>query len=240
MKEKLIIGNQKNYMNISDVNKFLKKIENKINDKKVIICPSNIYIPYYLKNNFRVGIQNIVPDNNKAYTGEITSSQAKRMGIDYILVGHSERRINFLETDKFINEKVKDALTKNLKVVLCIGETLEEKNLLKTTKIIKKQLLSCLKDIEDFKNIIIAYEPIWAIGTNIIPSSNDISKASLYIKKVIKNNFGFENIKVLYGGSVSSKNIKELNEINEVNGFLIGKSSIDADEFLDIIEVVKF
>lgn len=222
--EKLIVGNLKNYMSASDIAKYLKKID-KIED--VVICPSNIFIPYFLKKKFEVGIQNIYLD--KTCTGEITAKQAKSLGISYTIIGHSERRINFNETNIEINEKIKEAINNNLKVILCIGETLEEKGNNQTLEILEKQIKECLDNI-NLDNIIIAYEPIWAIGTNIIPTINEIEETIKKIKEIV-------NIKVLYGGSVNSNNISDI--IKVTDGVLIGKASTDIDEFLKIIEVVK-
>lgn len=231
--KKIIIGNLKNYMVSSEIVDYLKKI-NKIEDKNVIICPSNIYIPYFLKKGYLVGLQNI-NELDKTCTGEITPKQAKSLGINYTIVGHSERRINLKESDLDINKKIIEAQKYNMKIILCIGETLEQKNMLKTSQVLKKQLLNCLKDT-NLKNIIIAYEPVWAIGTNKIPSIKDISSTNSYIKEIVKQNFN-SDIKVLYGGSVNSNNIKEI--INVVDGVLIGKASTDAEDFLKIIEVVR-
>lgn len=224
--EKLIVGNLKNYMTASDIAKYLKKID-KI--EGVVICPSNFFIPYFLKKKFDVGIQNIYLD--KTCTGEITAKQAKSLGISYAIIGHSERRNNFNETNMEINEKIKEAINDNLKVILCIGETLEEKGNNQTLEILEKQIKECLDNIS-LDNIIIAYEPIWAIGTNIIPTVNEIEENIKKIKEIVN-----KDIKVLYGGSVNSNNISDI--IKVTDGVLIGKASTDIDEFLKIIEVVK-
>ena len=126
-----------------------------------------------------------------------------------------------------------------MKVILCIGETLEEKNMLKTARVLKKQLREDLKNVNDFSNIIIAYEPRWAIGTNKVPSNNDIEKTAIFIKETINKLYDVDNVEILYGGSVNSKNIKEINKIKEIDGVLVGKASTDAKEFLKIIEVVS-
>lgn len=231
--KKIIIGNLKNYMVSSEIVDYLKKVD-KIEDKNVIICPSNIYIPYFLKKSYSVGLQNI-NELDKTCTGEISPKQANSLGINYSIVGHSERRINLKETDIDINKKIIEAQKYNMKIILCIGETLEEKNMLKTSQVLKKQLVNCLKDT-NIKNIIIAYEPVWAIGTNKIPSIKDIASTNLFIKEIVKEKFD-SDIKVLYGGSVNIDNIGEI--IKTVDGVLIGKASTEGDEFLKIIEVVR-
>ena len=234
---KIVIGNHKNYMFTNDISEYLKNINDKIKTKNVVICPSNIYIPYFLKQKYSVGIQNVCL-NDLVSTGEINVKQAANIGINYVILGHSERRIHFNESNDLINQKIKDSLESNMKIVLCIGETLEQKNFFQTKKILKDQLENSLKGITNFKNIIVAYEPVWAIGTNVIPEAHDISEVSLYIKEIIKEMFNCEFIPVLYGGSVNSKNIEEINRISEIDGVLIGKASTDYKEFLKIIEVV--
>ena len=230
--EKLIVGNFKNYMTSTDVANYLKKID-LVKGENIILCPSNIYIPYFLKKNFKVGIQNIC--NDGTYTGEISVKQAKSMGVFSSIIGHSERRINFNETNQIINSKINECLKENLNVVLCIGETIEEKNNNETIEILEKQITECLTNVE-IRNIVIAYEPIWAIGTGIIPTVDEISNIINEIKNIINEKFN-ASIKVLYGGSVNSNNISDI--INVVDGVLIGKASTDIEEFLKIIEVVN-
>lgn len=238
-KNKLIVGNHKMYMRIGEVGEYLKTIIGKINTTNVVICPSTIYVPYFLKHKFAVGVQNICPDNDEANTGEISAKQVSELGIKYSLVGHSERRINFYEANDLINKKIINLLEHNIRPILCIGETNEEKNLLKTNKVLKSEIVTCLKNIktEDFDKIIIAYEPIWAIGTNRIPTISEIKSNVNYIKEVVNKIFKAD-VKVLYGGSINPNNIEKLNKIDCLDGFLIGASSTKAKEFLDIIEVV--
>lgn len=238
-KNKLIIGNQKMYMSPSEVSEFLKNIIGKINNYDVVICPSLLYIPYFLKHKFSVGAQNICVENDGAYTGEISAKQLSELGIKYAIVGHSERRQHFFEDNDIINKKIKNLLEVNIKPIVCIGETNEEKNLLKTNKILKSEIVTCLKGLkeEEFNNIIIAYEPIWAIGTNRIPTMLEIKENVKYIKDIVKKIYKAD-VKVLYGGSISSSNIEKINKIDCLDGFLIGGSSTKAEEFLNIIEVV--
>lgn len=229
--EKLIIGNFKNYMTSNDVAIYLKEIE-KIKGNNIVLCPSNIYIPYFLKKDFKVGIQNIA-SNEGTYTGEISSKQAKSLGINYAIIGHSERRINFNETNEIVNSKIKEALKEKLNVILCIGETIDEKD--NAIEVLEKQIIECLKDIE-LNNIVIAYEPVWAIGTGITPTLDDINRITNDIKNIVQKNYNID-IKVLYGGSVNSSNIKDIIELTD--GVLIGKASTNIVEFLKIIEVVN-
>jgi len=238
MENKLIIANHKMNMNANQVNGYLKNLE-KINNKNVVICPASIYIPYFLKKKYQIGIQNTYICEEGSYTGEISPKQAKSLGVSHTILGHSERRIHFGENDTLINKKVLEALKSGLKVILCIGETLEERNMLKTDKILKRQVLNALRDVELIDEVIIAYEPIWAIGTGIIPTSKDISSTISYIQTIIDNLYPDNDVKIIYGGSVNEKNIKELNKIKEVDGFLVGGASLNTESFLKIIEVVE-
>lgn len=237
MENKLIIANHKMNMDAKEVSDYLKELE-KIDNKNIVICPTNIYIPYFLKRKYKVGIQNTFIHDKGSYTGEVSPKQAKSLGVSYTIIGHSERRIYLDETDTLINKKVLEALSSGLKVILCIGESLEERNMLKTDKILKRQVINALRNVELIDNIIVAYEPVWAIGTGIIPTDKEISSTISYIKTIIDNLYPNNNVKIIYGGSVNEKNIKSLNKIKEVNGFLIGGSSLDIQAFLKIIEVV--
>lgn len=235
MGKKIVVANLKMSMNTSDINIYLKSIKN-LNNKNVVICPTSIYIPYFLKQHFYVGIQNVYKEDLGAYTGEVSPLQAYTMGVRYVILGHSERRNYFKETNELINEKIKACLKNNLKVILCIGESKEEKDLLKTKRVLKKQLVTCLDGV-DIKNVIIAYEPIWAIGTKVTPTNLEIGDTISFIKDVVYE-LKSDTIKVLYGGSVNEKNIKELNTISNVDGFLVGGASTDFNKFKVIIEEV--
>lgn len=237
--DKLVVGNMKMNLLASDVSLYLKEFHFDEQQDQVVICPSTIFIPYFLKQPYKVGIQNLFFRDKGAYTGEISVSQAASLGIDYAIIGHSERRIYFKESDQDINKKIISALKYGFHIILCIGETAEEKGLLKTARVLKRQLLNDLRNVEKefFSQIIIAYEPVWAIGNDVTPTMVEIEETVQYIKGIILQYFGYEDIKVLYGGSVNSKNIEELNQIPNVSGFLVGGASINAEEFLKIIEV---
>ena len=238
------IANWKMYGNIRDINKVnpVIKLANtkKYKKYKIIYCP-----PYTLLNNFykkvrnsriSIGAQNC--ESNYEYgpfTGSINSKLIKSTGAKYIIIGHSENRSNG-ETDFIINKKIKSTLRDNLKVIFCIGETLSEKKRKKTYNVLKKQINNGLKNIKKFDNIIIAYEPIWSIGTGMVPKNFELSKNINNIKKILIKIKKSINIKVLYGGSVNPENIKKLAQIKELNGFLVGGSSLNAKKFIDIIK----
>ena len=237
MKSKLLIGNMKMNLTIDEVITYINKMKDY---KDFIICPSSIYIPYFINSGFNVGTQNISEYGQGSYTGEISVTQANSMGIKYTLIGHSERRENFKETDEIVNMKVKKAISNNMTAILCIGETKEQKDSGITKEVIKKQIYDDLNDIEElyYKNIIVAYEPIWAIGTGIIPSLEEISDVVSFIKETINDKYGFTP-KVLYGGSTNDKNIEQLNTIDIVDGFLVGGACLVPEKFIKIIETIN-
>ena len=224
-------------MNANEINDYLREIS-KIENKNVVICPTSIYIPYFLKKKFEVGIQNTFSHEKGSYTGEVSPNQARSLGVRYTILGHSERRAQFDENDSLINQKVIEALNADLYVILCIGETLEERNMLKTDKILKRQVLNGLRDIEKIDNVIVAYEPVWAIGTGVVPSNKEIKATISYIKTIIDNLYSDNHVRILYGGSITEKNVASLNSIKEIDGFLIGGASLNSKTFLKIIEVV--
>ena len=180
--------------------------------------------------NIEVGAQNChEQDVYGAFTGSVNSSMLKSVGAKYIIIGHSENRQNG-ETNKLINLKIKSALKSGLNIIFCIGETLQAKRKKITKSVLNKQIKAGLKNIKNNKKIIIAYEPVWSIGTGIIPKSDDLFKTISFIKKEKKN------YKVLYGGSVNPKNINQLKSINNIDGYLIGGASQDPKKFIDIIK----
>ena len=180
--------------------------------------------------NIEVGAQNChEQDVYGSFTGSVNSSMLKSVGAKYIIIGHSENR-QAGETDKLINLKIKSALKSGLRVIFCIGETLKAKRKKITKSVLNKQIKAGLKNIKNNKKIIIAYEPVWSIGTGIIPKSDDLFKTISFIKKEKKN------YKVLYGGSVNPKNINQLKSINNIDGYLIGGASQDPKKFIDIIK----
>ncbi len=239
--KKMIVANHKMNLTIEEMDRYLNTINNKISDIfKVVICPSNIFLYMVRSTNFDLGAQNAFYLEKGSYTGEVSPSQLKSLGVSYVIIGHSERRIHFKEDDLLINQKLKALLKQNLKPILCIGETLEEKQLKKTYTVLKNQLLTALKNIaeEEMNDITIAYEPVWAIGTGKTPSDQDIKDSVTYIKKTVEQKYNIK-IKTLYGGSVNKTNIKDILRINNVDGLLIGSSSLDPEYFIKMIELIE-
>ena len=215
------------------VGKFLKKFK-KNKSIKIIYCPPSTLIrpmsKKFKNTKIEVGAQNChEQDSYGAFTGSINSTMLRNVGAKYVIVGHSENRKDG-ETDKLINLKIKSALKSGLKVIFCIGETSQQKRKKITKKVLSKQIQIGLSKIKNNSKILIAYEPVWSIGTGIIPKSKELFDTIDFIKKKIRN------FKVLYGGSVNPKNIKELKSINNIDGFLIGGASQDSKKFIDIIK----
>ncbi len=213
--------------------KFFRKFKKK-RFAKIIYCPPNTLIrpmSKKLKNvSIEVGAQNCHENENYgSFTGSVNSKMLKGVGAKYIILGHSENRQTG-DTDKLINMKIKSALKANLKIIFCIGETISEKRTKSTKRVLEKQIKLGLKSIKNKKQILIAYEPIWSIGSGIIPKNKDLSETVNFIKRKFKNN------KVLYGGSVNSKNIDQLKLVKNIDGFLIGGASQDTKKFIDIIK----
>ena len=221
----LIIGNLKMYMTYEKVNNFIENF-----DEDVVLCPSSIFVPYFLNHKYKIGVQDISMYDLGSHTGEISAEQAKNLGVTYAIVGHSERRKYNKETDAEINQKIIKGLENDLKVILCIGENKGEDKL----KVIEKQLLEDLNGINNIDNLIIAYEPIWCIGTGITPTNEQIEATISFIQTIIRERFG-QSVKVLYGGSVDKDNINTLKKINNLSGFLIGKASTDYRQLKEIV-----
>jgi len=198
---------------------------------KLVRKPKNqvmFFVPFTalqnLPNTVMPGAQNFHPAKSGAFTGEISLEQLAEMGVRVVLAGHSERRALFGETDQFIREKVKSALNLNLKVILCIGETLKERQKKKTEAALKRQL----ENISPHKDLCIAYEPVWAIGTGLTPTPEQIKQTHAYIKSLV-------NVAVLYGGGVNEKNCKEILSIPNVDGVLVGTASLAPDKFAAVV-----
>ena len=229
-----MFGDLKTLNSLDKVIKFLKA--NKKNKFKLIYCPPNTLIrplSKRLKNtNIEVGAQNSHENENSGpYTGHVNSKMLKSVGAKYVILGHSENRKEG-ENDKLINLKIKSAIKTGLKVIFCIGETLKEKRNKKTNQVLARQISNGLKLINNKSNILIAYEPVWSIGTGLIPKSEDLKKSVSFIK----SKFRKKSPKVFYGGSVNPNNITELKNISMIDGFLIGGASQDSKKFIDIIK----
>ena len=233
---KLVVGNQKNYLTKEKVLDFIKGLGNIKNDN-VIICPSSIYISDFQNVGVLLGGQNVSCYNSGANTGELSSEQLKSVGLNFCIVGHSERRQNQKESILDTNIKVRKLLDEGIVPILCIGETKEEKDYGKTQDILFEEIDGVFNEmlISSMSKIIIAYEPIWSIGTGVTPTNDEINEIATSIREYLTKKYNSDNL-ILYGGSVNSNNIEELNKIKTIDGYLIGGASTKVNEFLQIID----
>ena len=233
MKNKLLVLNMKMYMEPSDIKKFIESVEDSDN---VIICPEAIYIPYFINKYKNIGIQNVYSKSSGAYTGCNSAFHAKKLGVNYAILGHSECREYLNITDEILNKQIQSVVDNKMIPIMCIGETLDDKVSSNSKEILKKQIIDGLKGIK-CDRIIIAYEPVYAIGTGVVAPKSDIIDAVNYIKDICKS-IGID-ASILYGGSVDSNNLKDLLTINIIDGFMVGKSSCSISEVLKIEKLLS-
>lgn len=250
-KSKIIVANWKmnpvSFGEADSLIKIIKKGIKEIENVEVIICPAAVYLSKIKTNSsFDLGIQNIFWEDGGAYTGEISAVIAKNLKIKYTIIGHSERRKYLNETDEMINLKIHSAVKNNLSPILCVGETLKEKQQDQASEIIITQIKKALNGITKSQilnsKFQIAYEPIWAIGTGETPSVNEIMSVCLLIKKIVSNLYDretAEKISILYGGSVDSKNAFDFVDKTGMNGLLIGGASLKGSEFVRIVNLFE-
>ena len=243
---KNIIANFKMNFTVDETKKYLMKLVPKVEEGKhnLILCmpATSLATANYLLDNTEISLggQNLCDEEEGKCTGEISGAMLAGAGAKYVIVGHSERRVKFKESARSINKKIKIALKNRLKVILCVGESLAERNTLKMIESLKNQIEEALKGLyeNELDNIIIAYEPIWAIGSGKVPTNKEIETSVKAIRKVISDDFSAkagESINVVYGGSIDHKNAVIINKIKNLNGMLIGGSCLSADYFAQIL-----
>ena len=246
MRRKVIAGNWKMNMLPNEAIDYIQAFEPLVKDAKaeVILCVPYTDLFYCLMNvqgtNIKIGAQNMHFAETGAYTGEVSGKMLKSIGVEYVIIGHSERRQYYNETDESVNKKIKAAFENELKPIVCVGETLEEREAGKTADIITNQTRLALEGLtnEQVKNTIIAYEPIWAIGTGKTATSEDANNSIISIREEIKRIYGedvSEAVIIQYGGSVKSSNAKELFSTSDIDGGLVGGASLKPDEFSKIV-----
>jgi len=253
MRRKLIAGNWKMNLGYGDSERLAKDIAVKL-DKDilrkidVLVCPSYVSLGIVNKTikdtDIKLGAQNLFYENDGAFTGEISASMLKSVGCEYVIVGHSERRNYMHETNGIINKKLKKAFEFGLKPILCVGESLIEREDEIYEGVIEEQLTDCLKEIseEEFRRVVIAYEPVWAIGTGLNATPKQTSDMHSFIGKVIHNLYsekGANEVLIIYGGSVNESNSKEILSACGVDGALIGGASLKANEFANIAKIAS-
>ena len=246
MRKKVIAGNWKMNMLPGEAIEFITELTPLVKDSKneVILCVPYTDLFYALLTaqgtNIKIGAQNMHFEEKGAYTGEVSGKMLKSINVEYVIIGHSERRQYFNETDEIVNKKIKAAFANGLKPIVCVGETLEQREAGKTVEIITKQTELALEGLtnEQVKNTIIAYEPIWAIGTGKTATSEDANNSIKEIRNKIADIYGkdvAEEVIIQYGGSVKSTNAKELFEMSDIDGGLVGGASLKAEEFSKIV-----
>ena len=247
MRKKVIAGNWKMNMLPNEAMAFIESISPLVKDTKdeVILCVPYTDLFYSLLTaqgtNIKIGAQNMHWEEKGAYTGEVSGKMLKSIGVEYVIIGHSERRQYFAETDETVNKKIKAAFENELKPIVCVGESLEQKENGQTDEIITSQTQKALEGLttEQVKNTIIAYEPIWAIGTGKTATSEDANNSIKSIRNKISEIYGSdvaEEVIIQYGGSVKPSNAKELFETSDIDGALIGGASLKVEDFAKIVQ----
>ena len=250
MRRKVIAGNWKMNMLPNEAISFLEKFEPLVKDtqNEVVLCVPYTDLFYCLNfaqgTNIKIGAQNMHWEEKGAFTGEIAPQMLKSIGVEYVIIGHSERRQYYNETDETVNKKLKAAFANDLKPIVCVGETLEEREAGITAQRITSQTRLALEGLtnEEVKNTIIAYEPIWAIGTGKTATADDANQSIIEIRKEIEKIYGkdvADCVIIQYGGSVKSSNAKELFGMSDIDGGLVGGASLKAEEFSKIVNFDK-
>lgn len=248
MRKPIIAGNWKMYKTFDEAVDFTKTVRVRIpSSDKVdsVICAPALYLPVLVdlasNTELAIGAQNMHYENEGAFTGEISPSQLSDIQIDYVILGHSERREYFNETDEAINKKVKAALGHGLVPIICCGETLSEREKGKTIEKVGTQIKKALAglSIEEARHVVIAYEPIWAIGTGKTATADDANFVCGEIRKTVDKLYGSEiseQLRIQYGGSVKPENIEELLSKEHIDGALVGGASLQVDSYIKLLE----
>ncbi|EOD00766.1 triose-phosphate isomerase [Caldisalinibacter kiritimatiensis] len=246
MRTPIIAGNWKMNKTISEGVELVNKIKDVAakTDVEVVVCVPFVSLDAIKKElegtEVKLGAQNMHWEESGAFTGEISPLMLKEIGIDYVVIGHSERRQYFNETDETVNKKIKAAIAHGINPIVCVGETLEQRENGEEKEVVNEQVLKALEDVEaeDVKKVVIAYEPIWAIGTGKTASSEDANEMIEYIRSTIEGKYGVdisEEVRIQYGGSVKPKNVTDIMNQPDIDGALVGGASLKAEDFTDIV-----
>lgn len=252
MRDKIVAGNWKMNLNFEDAIQLGTNLNAWVADNQpdaqVIISPSSIYLQTLLEavdeQYVKVASQDISAHDKGAYTGDISGEQLDSIGLDFVIIGHSERREYQGETDAIVAEKLKQAFKNQINPIFCIGEKLEEREADQHFEVVKSQVLNALKpqNVEDLSRLIIAYEPVWAIGTGKTASPEQAQEIHAYIRKVLNDEFGVEvanETSILYGGSVNAQNANDIFSQPDIDGGLVGGASLKYEDFIQIIAACK-
>ncbi len=247
-RRKLIAGNWKMNKTPSQTKVFIEELNSElegVHDRDAVICVPFVDIPAAVRTAkarcIAVGAQNMHHEASGAYTGEISSLMLQDLGVKYVIVGHSERRRDFNETDILVNRKLRAAFSGNMIPILCVGESMEQRERGVTEELISLQIKEALSGVEarHVRKLVIAYEPVWAIGTGMTATAADAQEVCSYIRAQLRRLFGAaaaRSARILYGGSMNSKNAKDLLACPDIDGGLIGGASLSAEEFILIME----
>lgn len=246
MRKSIIAGNWKMNNTVEEGLKLVENLKPLVKDAKcdVVVCPSFIALDAVLKavkgTNIKVGAQNMHFEEKGAYTGEVAPDMLVKMGVEYVIIGHSERRQYFNETDETVNKKVKKALEHNLIPIACCGESLEEREANITEEVLGRQIKLDLAGLtkEQVEKVVVAYEPIWAIGTGKTATDEQANDTIAYIRSVIASMYGKETadkVRIQYGGSVKPSTIKAQMAQSDIDGALVGGASLKAEDFAAIV-----
>ncbi len=248
MRKPIIAGNWKMNLTPSEGVKLVEELKPLVKDATcdVVVCVPATHLCMVSEavkgSNIRLGAQNVHFKDSGAYTGEISADMLLTLGVEYVIIGHSERRQYFNETDETVNLRTLQALKKGLTPIVCVGETLEERESGKTEEVLKTQIVNGLKDVEDLTKLVIAYEPVWAIGTGKTATSEQANETIGYIRDVLKQTFCEKcanQVRIQYGGSMKPSNATELMSMSEIDGGLIGGASLKASDFSEIVNYNK-
>lgn len=245
MRKPIIAGNWKMHKTIEEAVEFVNNVKDKVNNDSVeaVICAPFTLLKDLKEStrgtNIKIGAQNMHFEEKGAFTGEISPLMLKELDMDYVVIGHSERRQYFNETDETVNKKVLKALEVGIDPILCVGETLEERETGNTKNICKVQVEKALENVskDDLANVVIAYEPIWAIGTGKTATSEDANDVIAYIREVIANLYGelANEVRIQYGGSVKPSNVAEIMNQSDIDGALVGGASLEANDYIELV-----
>lgn len=245
MRTPIIAGNWKMHYTIDEAVKLVEELKPLVKDAKceVVVCPTFVCLDAVKKavegTNIKVGAQNMHFEEKGAFTGEISPLMLKELDMDYVVIGHSERRQYFNETDETVNKKVLKALEVGIDPILCVGETLEEREAGNTKDVCKVQVEKALENVskEDLAKVVIAYEPVWAIGTGKTATSEDANDVIAYIREVVANLYGelANEVRIQYGGSVKPSNVAEIMNQSDIDGALVGGASLEANDYVELV-----
>lgn len=246
MSKYLIAGNWKMNTNIDNAKDLILDIikeTSEIDDVDILLCPPYTHLYHSSQttkvSNISIGAQNSYFESSGAYTGEVSNDMLISVGCSYVILGHSERREIFCEDNELVNKKVISALDSGLNVILCIGESESERESGNTNNVLFGQLEESLENVKDNSNLTVAYEPVWAIGTGKTATPEIIVETHEFINTYLRNRFGNNNIKILYGGSMKPENAESILKIDNVSGGLIGGASLNSESFSTICKIAS-